>query len=466
MAEIKKTASRAPIPVGEHTAYRVGETRTASGTWQVACKAKIPLADDDEKLPKDQGEAVRIVKTGRTKSEAHFNAAKEAERRIADAREAITAAKRQATRPGKVTGRWKPDDPVADFIESVSIPKVEAEDYAPSTVRTYSDVLNLALGICNDRACPGHPNSLNGLNIRDITDVSPEIGARVTLKDCLEEVARLHGSERARQTKNALMNHVYGPLELRGYPNPMDSKTFTRQLKIAGYKRIDRGKTQEALTRDEYETALAWFLALDPKKGVTEPKRGPYRAADRIAKIRNAITLTIFAAGTGARKTELQHVRWADIADTEDGTVVHLAHTKRVAGQMIPRDVLVSDYRVEDYLADLRSERDPAPNDYVIGAPADPSRIWDASNSAKVLRDLYDRAATATGIRKLEEHGLHLWRRTRETMMILAGMDVETRTAQLGHGAAVAAKHYTDYTQLTAMAASARIERPQPRAVK
>lgn len=105
--------------------------------------------------------------------------------------------------------------------------------------------------------------------------------------------------------------------------------------------------------------------------------------------------------------------------------VVHLTRTKRVSGQLVPRDVLFADYRVEDFLAELLLACNPAPTDYVVESPADPPRAWDASNSSKVVRDLYDEAATATGVSELSEHGLHLWRRSRDTMMIIAGMDIE-----------------------------------------
>lgn len=454
-------AARTPLSVGEHTAERVTPKKTATG-YIVICSVKIPTTDG-------AGETQELRRTRPTKGEARRAAREEAERRIAAAQAEID---RQAALPPEDTGAWSGTDSVATFITTVSIPGLENHGYEEKTVNGYRDMLKLALGECNRPDCV-HTKSLASKNLAQITYGD---GAGLVIKQCLEELAPLHGTTRTKKLMSVLNTHLYGPLQLVSsrYTNPLDSRALRKQLHLGDHQKIQRGPVREALTADEYETAIQWFLAIDPEVEASRPRRGPSTIEEQREKIRNGVTLTLLAAATGARRNELQHVQWHEITDTAEGMVVHISRPKKTSdGKAIPRGCLVTDYRVEDYLIALKHLRSPADTDFVIGAPRDPSKLWDDSNASKVIRTrkgskvigLYDRCADETGIDKLRVHAFHVWRRTLETRMIMQGVSQSVRTAQMGHGGAVAEKHYADHKQMTHLVAPARIQRPGPRAV-
>lgn len=335
---------------------------------------------------------------------------------------------------------------VRDSITDRCIPDLEKKDYAAVTIRAYRDKLNLVLDRFGDPDCH-HVHTIADMTLAQFMY---DDGAGTVLKRCLEEIARLHGTPTAKKTVSVLRTWFYGPLDLHSYrfSSPPDSTKFAKQLNLGNVRKIQRAPRGEALTPDEYEKALSWFLTVDPEAGTHLPRQGRYTQVNTAAdKRRNAVTLTLLAAGTGARKHELQHVRWCEVTETGDGMVAHISHPKRTSsGESTERDALLLDWRVEQYLRDLRDVRDPQPTDYVVGAPTDPSRPWDDQAVSKVIRTqkgskttgLYDQAAEDLGIPKLTDQAFHLWRRTAETRMIQAGVPLSARVAQLGHGGAVA----------------------------
>ena len=440
--------SRTALELGTHSIDRVRGKRQVNGSIRITWSVRLPTADGAGETREFSTQRSTI---GKARSAAKRRAADE----LAQAEAQIAAAR----------GVHHVDDlDVAEYVEQRVLPAIANSGHSPATIRRYTDVINLAIGRCNSKRHGEHTHALAGRTIGEITDAKR--GALHTLKDCIEEIAALHGRETARQTKNALNNYLYGQLLFDGYDNPFDSVAFTRRINLGDFKVIERGESGVSLTEEEYEAVLAYLLALDPADGVAAPTRGPATLADRVRARQSAVALTLLQMATGLRITEARHVKRQELDLTTDPATVHVSHPKAVRGtdgivRAVPRDVLVLDHRVTDHLAALSGD----PGDYVGGAPMDRSAIWDASNCTKHLRTLYDELAAATGVTALEDHLSHIWRATINSRLIRAGVPDAARAAQLGHGTKVNEKHYTDRARLLDLAGAAATKRPRPRAV-
>lgn len=457
-------ASRTPLDPGSHSVDRVTPKKTSAG-WQVICSVSVPTLDPD--TGEIVGVTSEIRRTRPTKGQARQAAREAAEIKIARGLEVIEEARTQVKK-NRIDGMT-----VRDFIDTHCIPDLDRKGYADVTVRSYKDKLDLVLDRCGDPDCH-HEHTIADMTLAQVTYGD---GAGTLVKRCLEEIAPLHGTATAKKCVSVLRTWFYGPLDLwsHRFTSPLDSAKFMKQLNLAKVTKVAHAPAGVALTPDEYERAVTWFLALDPEEDTVMPRQGRYTQVNTAAeKRRNATTLTLLAAGTGARRSELLHVRWSEITETADGMVVHISHPKRTStGEAIERDALVLDYRVEQHLRDLRDERNPDPGDYVAGRPTDASKVWEGQAVSKVIRTqrtgapgLYDQCAVEAACPELARQAFHIWRRTVETRMIQAGVPLSARVTQLGHGGAVAEKHYVDHSQLSSLVTPARVDRPALRAVQ
>ncbi|MDN6845475.1 MAG: site-specific integrase, partial [Corynebacterium variabile] len=204
------------------------------------------------------------------------------------------------------------------------------------------------------------------------------------------------------------------------------------------FKASQKPSGGNALTDEDYDRVLDWLLELDPAEGVTPPKRGVYTLADRVAKRRNAIDTTLLQATTGMRVSETGTIESEEVIDNRQGGVnVYIPHTKTD----VPRTVTILDDRVADRLRSLRDST--APGEYVIGSPADRSKVWDRYNRNKTLADFYKEMAAELDIPVMEKSfRSHGWRTTLN--MIYYYLPDHIRALWFGHSVDVNHSNYRD----------------------
>lgn len=321
----------------------------------------------------------------------------------------------------------------------MSRPLIEDGDLRPNTRTRYLAVLDLLLGDCDQHR---HAAALGGLPLATASRFRP-------LEACLQEIARLHGPETARQARNVASKYLMGQLirddVITG--NPLHGVDIDLS---AGQPR-GRQRGGQALRRDEYEAVLGYLLALDPAEGVEAPKRGRWTLADRVGRRRQAVELTLLQVATGLRMTEALSVGWGDTTDTSG--VLAVTVSAEVSKTHRARTVPVLVPAVADR---LRERRDAAGGvGRVIAAPAGGEGPWDRANCSKAVALLYQEVAEACGVPLLETARTHVWRATLNGL--LAGSVPEAqRAAFFGHDTAVNRASYTDVTDTSGMIEAAR----------
>lgn len=369
--------------------------------------------------PYDGGKAKPYRHQGATKGEALAKArAKAAE---------LTIGRDHAT--------WTPSSKVSEFIDKVSTPSIENDARLRDSSRArYLAVIKYAVGECTRH---DHPASLAGRTLHDITHHQD---AFIRLEACVLEVARLHGSETARQMRNVLEKHLMKQLIrhglIRKHENPLAGMT----IDYGAVKTTKKPSGGHALSEADYDRVLAHLLAIDPVEGTVKPKRGPYTLADRVAMRRNTIDATLLQATTGLRITEACTIEPREVKDNAQGGInVYIPEGKSKTGE--GRTVTILDERVA---ARIRDRRDNAARGhFVIGAPSDPSKVWDKSNRDKQVRALYKELADKLSIPIMEtEFRSHGWRTTLN--MIYNHLPAHIRAAWFGHGEDVNHSNYSD----------------------
>lgn len=336
---------------------------------------------------------------------------------------------------------FKPSDLLTDYLTQVCDPFMSKADLAPLTMNRYTPALRMIAGTCSQHR---HVNSLKGHTI------SSAIRYRV-LEAMLTEVARLHGFETARQVRTVLNRYVVTPLirdELVSH-NPIAGVPLSQ---LTGMTRGPRTRGGRALTPTQVDQVLDHLLRLDPASYVLE-KRGKWSLEVIANKKRNAIDQLLIQLSTGLRSTETNLIRWDDIVTREGMTWIDVredvgkGHRSRRALILQPRVITRLDERRE-----LRGDKG-----YVIGAPADAEKVWEARNRNKAAAELYTELATDLGITVMAEARSHVWRTTLRTHYDGKAPDA-TLNAQFGHGKDVAQRHYIDTSDLSTLARAAGID--------
>ncbi len=85
-----------------------------------------------------------------------------------------------------------------------------------------------------------------------------------------------------------------------------------------------------ALGLGEYNQVLDYLLGLDPMEGLVKPVRGRWNLADRVAKRRNAIEVTLLQAVTGLRIAEANLITW-ELVDVDAAGTMHVAVTTDIS---------------------------------------------------------------------------------------------------------------------------------------
>ncbi|MGW6172252.1 tyrosine-type recombinase/integrase [Arthrobacter sp. NPDC055138] len=336
-------------------------------------------------------------------------------------------------------GIWKTTSPLSQYIEQVSRSAIEKAQLSPNSRARYFLALSQLVGDCSTHS---HSDSLRRHSIASGTRFR-------ALEACLQEIAELLGSESARQARSVLSKYVLQQLNrdevITG--NPLSGMS----IDLKSSKRVSSKRGGQSLTKDQYHAVLDYLLALDPAEGQRKPKRGRWSLADRIAKRRNAIELTLLQATTGLRVSEANALTWNHV-ETDDNGTTHVVVTKSKTHR--PRRVPILDTRVADRL--LARQNAAANNSaHVIGAPTDQMIAWDRDNCQKTTTPLYIELGESLNIELLETARTHVWRATLNSLLLDQVPEV-VRAAFFGHDTAVNRSAYTDLADTSGMVNAAR----------
>lgn len=339
---------------------------------------------------------------------------------------------------------WRTTTLLTDYTAKVSWPAMEDEALAINSKKRYRIVAELLEGKCNSSEHK-HTKSLKGLPIA-------AVGSFRIPEACVKEIARLHGTETGRQARTVLSKYVLDELvrdELIP-ANPLRGQAISLPTEKAS---TSGKKGGVALSRKEYVAVVDHLLALDPAEGQVKPARGRWTLAHVVAKRRNAIDITLFQAATGLRVSEANHLRFSDLQARDDGTLqVYVA--KEIAKTKKARTVPILNPLVAERLKE-RMNAAPSPTSFIIGAPADQDKPWDAGNCQDMTTALYLEMHEELGIEAFETERTHVWRATLNSLL-LYDVPEAVRAEHFGHDVATNRASYTDLSDTSEMFAAAR----------
>lgn len=410
----KKRANAAKLAPGTTSIERANPRKQPDGTWWL-----------DWRVCLHDGRVLQRRSKGSTKGEARRRANN-------------TAAEMLKT---GANGSWRTTDPLAKYIEQESKKAMRQASLKPLTRERYALATKWLLGDCQQHK---HRHSLKTHSIATGIKYS-------ALQDCLHEIASLHGRETARQARTVLSRYVITKLVrdemITG--NPLTGASLDE---LTGQKATERTRGGKALTRDQHEAVLTYLLALNPAEGTDSIGR-PLRPTS-VARRRNAIDLLLLQAVTGLRGREATGLLWSDV-HVDDDNVMSLDVRKDVAKGSVPRVVLVLDDRVARRMLERRNAANG--KGYVIGAPANPLSRWDVRNKDKASEKIYLELAENLDLEVMTTERGHMWRTSLRS--IYQGRVPEAvLNSQFGHGERTAQKHYTDPSDLSALAKEAKTE--------
>lgn len=404
-------ATTAKLAVGEDSIDRSTPTKQADGTWRLQWTMVLP-----------GGRKWRGDNTGSTKGEARRRAKAKAD---------------ELRRSGG--GAWKTTDRLSDYIEKVSKPAMVKADLSDLTRARYALALRWLVGDCDKHR---HRDSLKGHTIASGIKFQP-------LEDLLTEIAHDHGLETAKQCRTVLTKYVIARLVrdelITG--NPIGGVQLEQ---LTGMKRGERTRGGKSITAAQVDAVLDHLLALDPADGVTK-KQGRWPVEALIAKRRNAIDQLLLQLATGLRSTEANLIDWS-LINVDNHGAMHVDVTKSIAKGGVPRAALVLQPRVAERLLERRNRA--MGKGYVIGSPADGTKVWEARNRNKAAAALYQELAQELGIDVMANERSHMWRTTLRSHYD-GKAPAAVLNSQFGHSQKTADKHYTDASDLSALASAA-----------
>ena len=353
-------------------------------------------------------------------------------RTIGEARRKAKAKAAELLLTGGNAGRFTPTSKITDYIDAVTSPLIKKSDLREGTIKNYLHILSLIR------------QSFEGYAIADSLRFR-------TLEAKLQNIAENHGTETARQARNLLSKYVIQQLIRDDLTagNPLTGM----KIDLGTHSKKSRPKGAQALTTAEYDRVLEYFLNFDPSKDVEPPKRGPYTLDHRINVQRAAVDLTLLQMGTGLRIGEARQLTWENVDVTAD--LMEVTVTPEISKTKRGRRVPVLDQRITAHLLARKAE---IGGTMVIGAPADPNKIWDQANAQKAVRQALRAAAAACNVPLLGEISSHVWRATLNGIYLTEIPEV-IRAAYFGHTPEINRKNYTDLTDTSRLVTAARARR-------
>lgn len=329
---------------------------------------------------------------------------------------------------------WKTSAKLTDYIAEVTMPAIENARLSENSKRQYRRGVAMLTGDCERHR---HHDSLKGHSIASGTKFR-------TLERCLKEIAQLHGHESAHQTRSVLSRYLMQEL-LRDELIPGDP---IRGLSLDFGAKPERSRGGRALTVLQRRQVIDYLLELDPSDGLKAKQQGRWSLEHRVAKRESAIDLTLLQATTGVRVSEANALT-VDRHLLEAGQHLVINITGDIAKNSLARRVpLLLD--AGDAVAErLRRRRSSAPTGgYLIGAPADRTKMWEGGNCNKETAKLYKEMGEVLGIEAFEKERTHIWRTTLNSLLE-SQVSEGRRAALFGHDAEINRQHYTDLDDIS-----------------
>lgn len=352
----------------------------------------------------------------------------------------LSAARRRAKETAKelinglgLGSQWKPKSKLADYVEQVSLPAMEAAPLRENSRKRYRRTLSLIAGVSK------------------AADHTIASGTRFrALEACLTEIADKHGSETARQCRTVLGRYVIQQL-IRDEvitANPLAGMSV--DLRSAKVPTATGPKGGIALSRADWNRVIDHLLAADPAD-VVSMRQGRWPLAVRLAKAQTAIDLTLAQAATGLRISEWLALTWHQhITVNDDGQMlVYVPAEVSKTGKARTVPVLHADVQTR-LLSRQNASRGLG---YVFGSPADASTPWERANAQKATTFLYLRMHAQLGIAAFETERSHVWRATLNSLLL--DQPEVMRAAFFGHDVSINRTAYTDLTDVSGMVAAA-----------
>lgn len=398
----KKGAPRTKLAPGEHSIDRVS-VQTKGGVKVIRWQGRLP---DGKLIPRQKTEmTTRSERALRDKAKARWAALVQSQHSTVEITMAMT--------------RYI-DDVVSPALEKA----LASEQIKPKTYKRH------ALSLKHLRS------AFDGYSIGDAVRFR-------TMERALINIAYAHGEESARQCRGVLSKYILGSLRrdelIQG--NPLAGMS----IDLPKVKKTTKGSSRDVtLTRDEYDRVVEHLLERD----TTVPlPPGTDRRGSSIRLHQNIVRAALIQAGIGLRIGEVVELHFGDMAVDADNHMlapVSPEKSKTHRGRNVP---LVNP-RIEEYIAKLA--RSSNPGDLIVGAPADPTKVWDSNAASKAATKLFKDMAKVLNMPKLAQMTSHSWRATLNTLT--AGtIPLEVRAAYFGHSQEVNVRHYTDMTAVDLM---------------
>ncbi|MFV0633471.1 hypothetical protein [Demequina sp.] len=400
-------AANSPLAPGEHSIDRVTPRQQADGTYRLDWRIALP-----------DGRTVAKITKAATIGAARRKAKQTAADLLAN---------------GGFGGQWKGTSSLSDYIQKVANPAIESAGLSDNSRARYRLVLRLLVGDCS--ADHRHRNSLKGHTIAS--------GSRFrAMEACLQEIAQLHGSETARQSRTVLGKYIIQQLirdeAITGNPLAgMSVDLRSSKPKPAG----PQGGL--ALSRADWERVIDHLLALDPTEGLSM-RQGRWSATERVAKRQGAIDLTLLQAATGLRISEGLALVPRHLTVDDAGLMRVQVEDSKTAR---PRTVPVLHSGVQERL--IARQNAVGARGRLFGAPSDSRRAWDRDNAQKATTALYLQLQEELKIPAFKTERSHVWRATLNSLLI--DVPEVVRAAFFGHDPAVNRSAYTDLTDVRPM---------------
>lgn len=336
-----------------------------------------------------------------------------------------TAADLLATSSG--SGKWKPSSAMDDYVLLEVIPAVRNAPLRPNTQRKYVRLLDIFAG------------EVSGFTIADAVRPS-------NIEATLGKVAMSSGTATAKQVRKVVGKYVMQSLvreEVIAH-NPL------REFNPVLPEHVGKAKPAggQALSHADRVRVIERLLAIDPED-TPAPKRGHYTKAQRVAKRRLVIDVTLLQACTGLRISEVRLMTRGDV--DEKASPMTVTVTEEVSKTHRGRVVPIMDARVEDRVRERLAVTPKDPDTIVFCAPATPGRVWDMSNAEKAVRKLYHELADDLGIPLLNNVSSHVWRETLNSEWMQKGVPDAVRSAYFGHSSETNRQYYTDVTDISGL---------------
>lgn len=422
----KKRAATTRLEPGQHSIDRVEPfQRPGRDGWTIHWHLRLPSG----KLEREGGRFTQALTKGQARAKA---------RAIAD-----------DLLKGCGNGAWKGSDPLLDYLEQVTLPKIQSkantnatrparrDELAPSTVRRYELAYRLLRGECDQPH--RHKHSLTGLTLREA--MKPR-----ALTSCLEEIARLHGAVNAKHAKTVAKKYLAAELRVDEVIefNPLSDL----DIDLSKSKEPPYSRGGQALTRDQFTESLRYLLGADPED-VERPKRGRWTREQRVIERSGCLDIILAQATTGLRISELCMRHVDDCYVDADGTFIFLLGAKDTKTRS-GRQVAVLAPEVSDRLA----KRLGAGSPWLFPSPSDASKVWDPRNRDRKLAVVYKELANELGIEMFEHERGHSWRTTNNTLLYDL-LPEASRIRLFGHSKAVNRQKYTAVTTTEAIVSAA-----------